>query len=107
METLLIDDTLLERYENLVALEEMYEEGEDISFNVSYSFIEEEVQLCKEIYGKSDIKILLACEDDKALRFLKVLFQMKYAIKIGKEYYIKKSDFDDFFANNLGKSIAI
>lgn len=104
METLLIDEALFERFDNLVEIEEMYEEGEDIDFNACYEF---SGGAYKEIYGKSDIKLLLSCEDDKALRFLKVLYQMKYAIKIGKEFYVKKSDFDDFFANNLGKSIAI
>lgn len=63
--------------------------------------------IIKTIYNKDDIKMLLTCENDKALRFLKVLYQMKYAIKIGKEYYVKAEDFEKFINQHLGQEIAI
>lgn len=40
----------------------------------------------KKLYGKNEIMLLLGCGDQKALNFLKLLFQMKYAIKVGKSY---------------------
>ena len=103
MEKIEVDEFLHERYKNLVMIEELMEE-DDYDESKSYEFGD---QICKSIYNKDDIKVLLKCEDDKALRFLKVLFQMKYSIKIGKEYYVKKEDFDDFFTHHLGQSIAI
>ncbi len=103
MEEIKIDELLCERYRNLVTIEDLMEE-DDYNENDKYEFEEE---IYKTIYNKDDIKVLLKCEDDKALRFLKVLFQMKYSIKIGKEYYVKREDFDDFFTHHLGQSIAI
>ena len=41
----------------------------------------------KELLNKSDIMSLYGCESNKALRILKLMFQMGYGNKIGKEYF--------------------
>lgn len=61
----------------------------------------------KKIYGKSEIMKLLGCGNQKALYFLKLLFQMEYAIKIGKSYIITAEEFDRFFKENKGKEIVV
>lgn len=61
----------------------------------------------KKLYGKEEIKELLQCGNQKALNFLKLLFQMHYAIKIGKSYLIKAEDFDRFFEDFKGQEIVI
>ena len=50
---------------------------------------------------KSDIMVLFHCENDKALKILKIMYQMGYGNKIGKEYYVSKSSQEDFVNNNL------
>lgn len=64
-------------------------------------------QIPKRVYDKNDIMELLQCGNQKALNFLKLLFQMKYAIKVGKSYLIKVEDFDRFFEDFKGKEIVI
>lgn len=61
----------------------------------------------KKLYGKNEIMELLQCGNQKALNFLKLLYQMKYAIKIGKSYLIKAEDFDRFFEDFKGQEIVI
>ena len=61
----------------------------------------------KKLYVKNEIMLLLGCGDQKALNFLKLLFQMKYAIKVGKSYLIKSEDFDRFFDDFKGQEIVI
>ena len=61
----------------------------------------------KKLYGKNEIMELLGCGNQKALNFLKLLFQMQYAIKIGKSYIIKAEDFDRFFEDFKGQEITI
>ena len=61
----------------------------------------------KKLYGKNEIMLLLGCGDQKALNLLKLLFQMKYAIKVGKSYLIKSEDFDRFFDDFKGQEIVI
>lgn len=61
----------------------------------------------KKLYGKNEIMELLQCGNQKALNFLKLLFQMHYAIKVGKSYLIKAEDFDRFFEDFKGQEIMI
>lgn len=61
----------------------------------------------KKLYGKNEIMELLQCGNQKALNFLKLLFQMKYAIKVGKSYLVKSEDFDRFFDDFKGQEIVI
>lgn len=61
----------------------------------------------KKLYGKNEIMELLQCGNQKALNFLKLLFQMQYAIKVGKSYLIKAEDFDRFFEDYKGQEIMI
>ena len=58
-------------------------------------------------YSKKDIMEIFHCESDKALRILKIMFQMKEANKIGKEYYVKKQALDRFMEDMRGKAIYI
>lgn len=43
----------------------------------------------------------------ESIKFLKLLFQMQYAIKIGKSYMVKAEDFDRFFEDFKGQEISI
>ena len=60
-----------------------------------------------EIYGKQDIMKMFKCESDKALRLLKVMFQMHEANKIGKEYYVDKESLRRFLDDCKGREIFI
>lgn len=60
-----------------------------------------------EIYGKQDIMKMFKCESDKALRLLKVMFQMHEANKIGKEYYVDKESLIRFLDDYKGREIFI
>ena len=59
------------------------------------------------MYSKSDIMDLYHNKSDWALRFLKLLFQMGYANKIGKEYFVPKCRHDDFVRTFSGKEVSI
>lgn len=61
----------------------------------------------KKLYGKEEIMKLLGCGNQKALNFLKLLFQMHYAIKIVKSYIVRAEDFDKFFEDFKGQEIMI
>lgn len=70
------------------------------------NFVKSDKQLL-DIYGKQDIMKIFKCESDKALRILKVMFQMDEAIKIGKEYYVDKKDLINFIERYKGKEVCI
>ena len=59
------------------------------------------------ILNKSDIMNMYKCESNKALRMLKVMFQMGYGNKIGKEYYISLESHNKFLYDMRGKNIFI
>ncbi len=61
----------------------------------------------KKLYGKNEIMELLQCGNQKALNFLKLLYQMKYAINIVKSYLVRAEDFDRFFEDFKGQEIVI
>ena len=60
-----------------------------------------------KILGKKDIMEIYHCESDKALKILKLMFQMGYGNKIGKEYYVTKKSQEDFIDNMRGKEVFI
>ena len=60
-----------------------------------------------EIINKSDIMSLYKCESNKALKILKVMFQMGYGNKIGKEYYVSLNSQLDFLDKMRGKEVFI
>lgn len=70
------------------------------------NFVKNDKQLL-DIYGKQDIMKIFKCESDKALRILKVMFQMDEAIKIGKEYYVDRNDLVSFIERYKGKEVCI
>lgn len=47
------------------------------------------------------------CENNKALRVLKIMYQMGYGNKIGKEYYISLDAHNSFLVNIQGKDVFI
>ena len=60
-----------------------------------------------DIYGKQDIMKLFNCQSDKALRILKLIFQMKEGIKIGKEYYVERHALLNFLDEYKGEELII
>lgn len=60
-----------------------------------------------EIYGKQDIMKIFKCESDKALKILKIMFQMNEANKIGREYYVEKETLFKFLEYMKGNEILI
>lgn len=60
-----------------------------------------------DIYGKNDIMKIFKCESDKALKILKIMFQMNEANKIGREYYVDKDTLLRFLNDMKGKEINI
>lgn len=60
-----------------------------------------------DVYGKQDIMKIFKCESDKALKILKIMFQMKEANKIGKEYYVDKDTLLNFLDRYKGEEIVI
>lgn len=58
-------------------------------------------------YGKKEIMNIFHCKSDKALKILKIIFQMRDGNKIGKEYYVKKEVFNQFLQDMRGKEIDI
>ena len=59
------------------------------------------------LYNKKDIMNIFSCESDKVLRILRLLYSMKEATKIGREYYISKESFDQFVEDMKGKEVII
>lgn len=62
---------------------------------------------CPKMLGKKEIMDVYHCESDKALRILKLMFQMGYGNKIGKEYYVSQKAQEDFQKNMVGKEVYI
>lgn len=60
-----------------------------------------------QILTKNDIMSIYKCESNKALRILKLMFQMGYGSKIGKEYYISLESQNEFLREMKGKEIFI
>lgn len=60
-----------------------------------------------KMLGKKDIMELYNCESNKALRILKLMFQMGYGNKIGKEYYVSWKAHEDFVKKMVGKEVFI
>ena len=56
---------------------------------------------------KKDIMKLFDCQSDKALRILKIIFQMQEGIKIGKEYYVEHKALLRFLDEYKGQEIMI
>ena len=60
-----------------------------------------------DIYNKEDIMKMFKCESDKALRILKLMFQMRDGYKIGREYYVTKKALEEFLESMKGKAVHI
>lgn len=60
-----------------------------------------------QILTKNDIMKMYDCESNKALRILKLMFQMGYGNKIGKEYYISLESQNNFLKSMMGKEVFI
>ena len=51
------------------------------------------------LLNKKDIMSLYKCGSDKALRLLKFMYDVGYANKFGKEYYVTSEALDKFLAD--------
>ena len=71
------------------------------------SFINSNTSTDNVYYGKEDIMRIFNCRSDKALKILKIMFQMREANKIGKEYYVEKQALDKFMKDMRGKIVHI
>ena len=60
-----------------------------------------------ELLGKDDIIKIFKCENEKALKILRVAFDMQYATRIGKEYYIEKTKLDEFMNDVRGRKVVL
>ena len=60
-----------------------------------------------DVYNKHDIMVMFKCESDKALKILKIMYQMKMANKIRKEYYVERESLIQFLAVFKGQEILI
>ena len=60
-----------------------------------------------KMLGKKDIMEIYNCESNKALRILKLMFQMGYGNKSGKEYYVSWKAHEDFVKDMVGKEVFI
>ena len=58
-----------------------------------------------DVYDKQDIMKIFKCESDKALKILKIMYQMHEANKIGREYYVSKDSLLQFLNDMKGKEI--
>lgn len=96
-----IDEELYERFLNCCNWETL----EDAFENSACEYIDDDI--LQNIYNKEDIQKILKCESAKALRFLKFMFGTGYAIKIGRNYYVKCEDFMRFFDDYMGKEVLI
>lgn len=74
--------------------------------NVIVGFMNE-MNLRTKILDKKDIMEIYKCKNDKALKILKVMFQMGYGNKIGKEYYISDKAHNEFITSMVGKELFI
>lgn len=110
-------DDIKERFESVVDLSELISFEVDFDDEVPLPYDSDgkgclppdtdEEQANKKIYGKSEIMKLFGFENKKSLNFLKLLFQMEYATKIGKSYIITAEELDRFLKENRGKEIAV
>lgn len=58
-----------------------------------------------DVLCKNDIMKKYHCESDKALRILKIMFQMGYGNKLGKEYYVTIESQNKFLDDMAGKEV--
>lgn len=59
------------------------------------------------LIGKKEIMTIFNKESDFALRFLKFAKANKFGLKVGKEYFIKREEFDKLLHIYLGQELEI
>ena len=60
-----------------------------------------------KMLNKKDVMALYGCESDKALKILRIMFQMGYGNKIGKEYYVSQKGQRNFVDTMAGQEVFI
>lgn len=103
---MLIEDIHERRFNEIIMYTELLEENKTIE-EIDDIIFDSVDGIELELYGVHDLEIIFQCEHQKALRIMKLLFSLKYAVKIGKTYYVKHADFERFFDDFKGKDIAI
>lgn len=71
------------------------------------AIIEALINAQSDVLNKDDIKEMYKCEDGKALKILRLMFQMGFGNKIGKEYYVSRQSNNDFLKSYAGKEVLI
>ena len=61
----------------------------------------------QDYISKKDIMRMYDCESDKALRILKLMYNIKYAFKVGKQYYTTAEYNAKFFQLYKCKNVII
>lgn len=79
--------------------------GLEIELGVEPMFSTPEGFEHKQVYGVNDIMYEFNCKKDKAYRIMLLMFDMKYAMQLGKSYYVKKEMLDRFMEDNRGKKL--
>ena len=104
---MIVTDEMHERFWATDSIEEALnnkeitiEDIDEMTFDINEDFV-------RDVYDVKDVEIIFKCEHQKALRIMKLLFSMNYALKMGKSYYVKRDEFERFFTNFQGKEIAI
>ncbi len=68
----------------------------------------EKVESCQSpLIGKKEIMSVFDKESDFALRFLKFAKANKFGLQVGKEYFIKREEFDKMIHTYLGLKLEI
>lgn len=60
-----------------------------------------------DLLNKKDIMNIYKCKSDKALRLLKFMYDVGYANKFGKEYYVTNGALNKFLGDYAGKNVMI
>ncbi len=60
-----------------------------------------------DLLTKKDIMNIYKCKGDKALRLLKFMYDVGYANKFGKEYYVTNGALNKFLGDYAGKNVMI
>lgn len=74
---------------------------------IVYESIIQKIESKNEVLTKEDIMVTYKCGSDKALRILKMIFQVGLGNKIGKEYYVSVEAHQKFLEIYAGKDLAI
>ena len=97
---------LLNKNYEVMTKEELIEQCAEKDLTIT-SYIDLIKSKEENILTKSDIMKNYHCESDKALKILKIMFQMGYGNKLGKEYYVTRDLQSKFLKDMAGKEVIL